>query len=59
LIKTWREQIVAIERDGKKAYASPSLKKWGSIRDLTLGFKGTPGDGGGAGSAPHEMEGGG
>jgi hypothetical protein len=27
---------VTTERDVKKAYASPSLKKWGSVKDLTL-----------------------
>ena len=43
--------IVATERDVKKAYASPLLKKWGSVKDLTLTTKkGNIKDGGLAGS---------
>lgn len=30
---------MAAERDVKKAYASPSLKKWGSVKDLTMNGK--------------------
>ena len=28
---------MANERDVKKAYASPSLKRWGNVKDLTKG----------------------
>ena len=49
---------MAIERDVKKAYASPSLKKWGSVKDLTLnGKSGVIPDGGAGGShSPQGMD---
>jgi hypothetical protein len=44
------------EKDVKKAYSSPSLKKWGSVKDLTAGGQkeGTP-DSGASGSTPYRM----
>jgi hypothetical protein len=39
-----------VKRD-KKAYTSPSLKKWGKVADLTQTGKTMPGDDGKSGSA--------
>jgi hypothetical protein len=52
----WEGQIVARERGAKKAYASPSLKKWGSIKDLTMNGKAGKGaDNGLGGSFPGDV----